>query len=148
MKFLPGQETKNYLEDIVYEKKQVHKHCVDLTVKKVYQVTGESSMDFGGSEFEPAEKKILKPKKKNDQDKYGWWNLKPGYYMFKYNELLTLAPGQKAIVQIHPNLLKSGGFHPTIIKENSGELNIPVIVNKKTNIKENARVSEVRIIEN
>jgi len=147
MKFLSGEEVKNFLQGLVYEKKQVHKHCVDLTVQKIYRLEGRGELDFGGSEYRTAEKKLIKPKKRDGGDRYGWWELKPGCYIFKFNELLTLAEGQKAVIQMHSRLMESGGCHFTLFTEDSGEIRVPVIVSGKVSVKENARVSEVRILE-
>ena len=147
MKFLSGEKVKNFMEDIICEKKQVHKHCVDLTVKKIYRLRSGASLDFGGSEYKAADKKPLKPVKTGKEDKYGWWKLTPGSYIFRYNELLTLAPGQKAVIQMHPRVSESGVCHTSCIKEESGEILMHVIVADETCLKENARVSEVRIME-
>ncbi len=147
MKFLSGKEAAQYLENIVYAKKQVHKYCVDLTVARIYKLTGGGSLDFGGGEYKESDKKVLKPKKKNVEDDYGWWNLDRGSYLVKFNERFTIAPGQKALVQSHPRFVKAGAVHPVLYTEASGEIVISVQILTRLNIKENARISELRIIE-
>ncbi|MGM0440994.1 MAG: dCTP deaminase [Elusimicrobiota bacterium] len=147
MRFLTGNEAANYLEDIVYEKKQVHKHCVDLTVGRLYKVTAGGELDFGGGEYSKGEKKPLKPRKKDPQDDYGWWEIEPGSYLVKLNERFTIAPVQKAFIQPHSRLLKAGATHPNLIIEESGEIVIPLNVLTELSIKENSRITEFRIIE-
>ncbi|MFC2062214.1 dCTP deaminase [Elusimicrobiota bacterium] len=147
MKYLTGSEIISLLENIVYEKTQVHEYSVDITVSEIYRISSGAELDFGGSEFKPAVKEKIEPVKKDTKDKYGWWELDEGYYQFKFNEILTLSDGQRAVIQPHPHLRESGAFHNTLAIEESGSIYMPVAVMEKTSIKENARTSEMRIWE-
>ncbi len=147
MKILKGKETAKFITDKVYAKKQEHKFYAELTVGRVYSISAGGEIDFGGSEYKKAEYKPLKPEKKSEEDEYGWWNLKKGIYLFKFNELLKLAEKQKALIQPNRRFIEAGGFHPLFITEESGEISVAVNVPSGIKVKENARTSEVRIWE-
>jgi deoxycytidine triphosphate deaminase len=147
MKYLTGYDIKGLLDNIISEKKQVQRTSFDLTAGTVYELNGSSRLDFGGSEYQQLDRVLLEPRKKNPEDQYGWWGLSHGLYLLKYNELITLQPNQRGIIQMHSRLLESGIIHPARIIEDVGELFMPINVLKKTNIKENARISELLIWE-
>ena len=145
MKFAHGYDIKYFMENLVDDKTQVHEHCIDLTVQEVYKLSGGYEIDFSGSEHTEAKKEKIEPVKKKDDDKHGWWDLDPGIYMFKYNEKLMLTADQRAIIQVHSFLMEGGAAHPTLIVEGGGDLFIPVTVFHDIKVKQNARVSEMRI---
>ncbi len=148
MGFLSNREVQNFLSDLIYAKKQVHKNCIDLTVKKIYKLKGGAKLDFGDSEYKEAPRDILKPELKEKDDDYGWWELEQGYYILKYNERLTIAPGQKAIITPHQRLIDSAAGQAARIYDKSGEItNNLIVMSEKISIKENARISRLFIFE-
>lgn len=148
MGFLIASQAEEFLADLVYAKKQVHKNSIDLTAKKIYKLAGGGKLDFGGSEYEKAPANILKPEFKDKDDNYGWWNLEKGFYIVKYNESLAISPTQKAIILPHERLVEAAASHPVSIYDKSGEIKSSLIVHEKLSIKENARISSLYIYEN
>ncbi|MHA1940286.1 MAG: hypothetical protein ACW97P_01015 [Candidatus Hodarchaeales archaeon] len=128
---------------LVYAGKQIENNFLDLTVNSVSSIKGVSALDFGGSEHRLTETGVITPVKENDP-KYGWWNLQKGVYSVVYNELLSNT-SYYAIVSPHERLLQSGGFHPTFIhidKEKPHKIvTILSVCTDKMRIKENARIS-------
>ncbi len=146
MRYLSGREAIKFLTDTVYEKKQVNKHTVDLTADCIYKIAPGARLDFGGGEFSPAPRRALKPKLNKPSDEYGWWQLKKGMYMVRYNEMLKIPPRHKAFIEPNLRLLKSGVIHPSVTIEESGEILLPLMCIEDTHIKENARISCLRMI--
>ncbi|MFH1415618.1 MAG: hypothetical protein ABIH89_05985 [Elusimicrobiota bacterium] len=144
MKFLSGEETANLLQDMISRKKQVGLFSVDLTVKSVYSMSGEASLDFGGSEYAEAFPELLEPVLRDTEDKYGWWTLEEGAYLFDFNERIDLSRTLMAVLQMHPRMLMTGAYIPLMILD-AAPKKIPLYVFKKVMIKQNARISEVRI---
>ena len=147
MKFSHGFDIKYFMSELVDDKIQVHEHCVDLTVKEIFRLSGGYEIDFSGNEHMTASKEKIEPEKRNKDDKYGWWTLEPGIYMFQYNEQLMMSGTQRAIIQVHSHLMEGGASHPTIVVEQTGDLFVPVTVFHDFKIKQNARVSEIRILQ-
>lgn len=129
----------NSIENIIHEKTQVHKQRIDLTINKVYALKNRGSLDFGGSEFKKSELKEINSEKKDEDEKYGWWNLSQGSYIVQFNETLIKNYG---IVQSLPRLLKTGCFIPMqIIEENDKIQSVLIVGPEGVNIKENARIA-------
>ncbi len=139
----------NSVSNIISQKKQVDAPFIDLTLKKLFRVKSGGELDFGGSEFKPGNLEPCIPVKRQPEDAYGWWELHEGYYLFEYNEQLTLSDDQLAWIQPHPHLLASGCFHPTLTITHIDEnLKIPFWVPKiGVRIKQNARISRILIME-
>ncbi len=152
MKYLVGgQIFDDCIREAVYRDTQVEEESVALTAGGVSRLTGAGELDFGGDEYRPADREELEPELRNEEDKYGWWELSPGGYLLQLNEKPELPPRAGAIIQPHEHLLAGGGYHPTLwLSENSSneELILPLRVNEPgLNIKENARVSQLLIME-
>ncbi|MDA3792888.1 MAG: hypothetical protein PF545_04430 [Elusimicrobia bacterium] len=147
MRFLSGSSAEQFLSDLVYSKKQVHKNCIDITAKKIYKLKGGAKLDFGGSEYKEAPKDIITPELKDKEDKYGWWELERDYYLVKYNERLTIAPGQKAVLLPHKRLINAAASQAVRIYDKSGEIINNLVVSENISIKENARLSRLFIVE-
>ncbi|HKK27514.1 MAG TPA: deoxycytidine triphosphate deaminase [Gemmatimonadota bacterium] len=121
---------------------------VDLTVTYVARVASEGRLDFGGSEFEPAEREVLSPELASPDDTYGWWNLEPGSYVIEYNESLELGPGAVAAIHPLPRLLRAGASHPTfMVATDRDPVETLITVGEQgCRIKENARVSRLVVM--
>lgn len=147
-KAIPGEEAARFLRGMINSGKQVQKNCVDLTCKQVYILEGPGSLDFGGSEFEMAAKKKHPKVKRRAEDKYGWWELGGGMYVFEYNEELELPVGKMAIVYPRAELLGNEASHPTMVL-NGGEPLPAMCLHvgpPGLRIKENARISRLAVI--
>ena len=137
------------LENLVYEKTQVHSRSVDLTVKSISRITAAGSLDFGGSEFSPGERDVCVPKKIDPADKYGWWFLAAGDYLVEYNEKLLLPADHVAVIQPHERLMESGVTHGTRFITERGEKLVSLMqaTQPDVRIKENARISKLIVLQ-
>ena len=143
MRFLRTKELEESWKNLIYPPKQLVGVSLDLTVKKIYSIKKQGTLDFGGSEYQPADLEPLSPKIEDDP-KYGWWNLSRGTYIVEYNENL-LKSECLAIVYPNQRLLHTGCCHPTFIvdpSKNSQPLQgLLSVDNQGIRIKENARIS-------
>lgn len=143
-------ELKNILQNIIHEPTQFpeDKNLAFLTVGRVGRLKKPGALDFGGSEYAEAEVEWLEPELQAKDDKYGWWNLEPGTYQVEFNEGVSLSENSGVLLQIWDQALKAGVSHPTeVITDSESPLFTLVRVgNAGIRIKENARLSEVRLI--
>ena len=147
MQLMSGNEIKKHVSNMVHEQTQVKEHCVDLTVKHIFHLTGKGAVDFGGSEHIIRPQKELPPQKKEPEDEYGWWYLTGGTYQIQFNESLELG-GLVGIISPNSRLLNSGAYHaPRIITGNMTVVEIHMTLGSQgLDIKENARVSSLSIL--
>ncbi len=149
MGLLSGEDVLGFLENLTYDKTQLQKGGVDLTVKEIYVLESPGSLDFGGSELELGDRSKAVLEKRNSEDKYGWWNLSAGQYLLEFNERLSLPLGAVALVRPRTELLGNGSFHPVLVL--TSDENLPLVplsvgaVGLK--IKQNARVSRLFVFE-
>ena len=148
MNNLTGEESQSYLEDLVYAKTQVRTRWVDLTVSEIHHFKSRGSLDFGGSEYRPAETIRLVPHRLKDEDKYGWWELSEGTYLIKYNEkLVKFSDDELAQVLPHPRLLAAGGSHSAaLFARGETLLTVLSVPPEGMALKQNCRVSKLTII--
>lgn len=148
MQLLTSAELSDHLQNIVHEDTQLHETRIDLTVDEVSKLKQAGSLDFGGSEFEPAKADIIKPRKKNEDDDYGWWNLEAGSYKARFNEELSLNEKMLALMNLHYHARQAGIVANTQLIGYSGSLemlfNVPEV---GCNIKENARFATLYLFE-
>ncbi|MHA1214186.1 MAG: hypothetical protein ACTSR2_08240 [Candidatus Hodarchaeales archaeon] len=131
-----------FWQNIIYEPKQLRDNILDLTVKSIYNITTQGSIDFGGSEYVPSRLDKIPPKKESDP-KYSWWTLSKGSYIIEFNEI-PKATDILVIIFPHQRLLALGCYHPSFIAEpmNNGKLQTILLVSHNgVRIKENARIS-------
>jgi hypothetical protein len=151
MSFLVFEDLKQEISDIIHEDTQQHGNHIDLTVKEVFRVTGAGSLDFGGSEFNPATSEKITPEKQKQDDDYGWWKLGQGPYKIIFNETLNLKEDHTAIISPHTHARKAGLISDSFIipsGENEDDLSMNITISEAgCNIKENARIAELRILE-
>ncbi|MEF8880118.1 MAG: dCTP deaminase [Candidatus Thermoplasmatota archaeon] len=130
---------ENNIKDIVHEDTQRHEKTVDLTLNKVMKIKNRGSLDFGGSEYQPSDTEEIPPKKKTEDDKYGWWRLDEGIYLVEYNEKINRG---NVWIQPHSRLIKTGAYTPGRIIEEEGKITGLLIVGDNgVDIKENARIA-------
>ncbi len=146
--FVPESEAADRIKNLIHEDTQTGENKVYLTVKQIYSLDGKGSLDFGGSELNLAKRKPLLPKKKLTEDKYGWWNLNQGIYLVEFNERMELKEKEIAILESRQELLQNGCFHPLRIMTPQEKLSfMPLNVGYQgINIKQNARISVLRIV--
>lgn len=150
VKILNPADFPDLIHDFISFKKQsASPPFFDLTVKKLRRVKTGGSLDFGGSEFAPGRLDTCLPVKQQPEDAYGWWKLHEGYYLVEFNEHTTFGEHRICQVQAHPNLLLSGGSHPTLLVATiDQDFLIPLWVPKfGLQLKQNARISRMIIYE-
>jgi deoxycytidine triphosphate deaminase len=149
MAILDTQTTRERVRDLVHFDTQESAVGLDLTVDAVARVTGRGALDFGGSEFRPADREFLEPELADSGDDYGWWELEAGSYVVRYNEALDAGAGTVGVVHPLPRLQQAGAFHPAFIAE-PGEAPLETLVSvcgPGCRIKENSRVSRLVLVE-
>lgn len=142
-----GNEVLKRIQDIVHGDTQVQSSRVDLTVNTVFEITGGGALDFGGSEFEPAETERVATEKKHPDDDYGWWHLEPGTYLIEYNE--TLQPGENPLL-LTPlqRLIQAGASHASqVVTEDEDPVQTLLEVGDGgCHLKENCRVTGTYVL--
>lgn len=136
----------DYVRNMIHEETQLHDEKVDLTVSKIYKIASPGRIDFGGGELKNCTKDPYPTEKRDEEDKYRWWNLKEGQYLIEYNEKLEDLENREALIQTRGEVLSQGVFHPTLRVSELQEIPIS-ICNGGIKIKENARVSTIVKIE-
>ena len=148
-RILDDDGTRAVLHDLVHLDTQRAAVGLDLTVAAVYRVTGPGSLDFGGSEEEAADREEVLPRRRRTDDAYGWWELRAGRYVIRYNESLELADGQIAQILPLERLLRAGSHHPTFVVDGPRETleTLLVVGEAGCDLKENCRMSRVVVSE-
>ncbi|MEQ8523794.1 dCTP deaminase [Gracilimonas sp.] len=150
MTFLPSGNWLDNISNVIYAETQQHEHHFDLTVNEIHKITGAGTLDFGGSEFKPATTEKLNPEKQKADDDYGWWKLREGPYKIIFNESLNDLDNKVALISPHPHLREAGVVADTYLittDKESGIFSINITISEAgCNIKENARVAELRVI--
>lgn len=149
MFLLEAEELLDHTNNIVHEKTQKQSRHLDLTVSGIYRYTGSGSLDFGGSEFEPANTERIDPVKQSKNDDYGWWILKEASYKAVFNESLSNLEDTLVAITPHSHALQAGIVANTLLLSadkdlDSLSLNFRVPL-AGCNIKENARFATLHI---
>ncbi len=140
----PGNKIEKILDGIIHSETQISENSMDLTVSKIYKPRSKGRVDFGGGEREDAKTKEIKPVIKDPENDYGWWDLKPGDYLLKYNE--SLRNNKLCFIEPLPRITKNFATHPSYFTKNLGPMLLHV-GSKGISIKENSRVSKVLVFE-
>lgn len=150
MFLLESGEIFEHVNHIIHEDTQQQQLSIDLTVNKVFKFTRSGSLDFGGSEFEPAVNEIIKPVKQSPSDDYGWWNLKEGIYKAEFNENLENVGDMLLAVSPHDHVAAAGLTANTRLYSPDHKLeqltmnfHVPMA---GCNIKENARMAKLHVM--
>lgn len=133
------------INNLVHQDTQQQEFSLDLTLAEIQNFMGPGSLDFGGSEFTPASTQTIEPKKKNPDDKYGWWKLSGGVYRAVCNESFTLLEDQAIFIVPHKHALDAGVMvHTAIAEQNVNRNPVMLLIHVPgagCNIKENARIA-------
>jgi dUTP pyrophosphatase len=122
----------------------------DLTAGSVSEFVDSGALDFSNKErFIPQTKEICL-KKKDPQDKFGWWNLKRGAYKVRTNENLNLPNDLVVVASSRSSLLRMGAFTQTAVWDAGfrGRSEFVLVVENPQGIrlKQNARVVQAIFI--
>lgn len=148
-RILDSDDTRSQLQGILHLATQQAAVGLDLTVGHLFRISGPGSLDFGGSELQAARREPLKPRRRNEEDDYGWWELEPGSYIIRYNEAVVLE--EREIAQVLPleRLLLAGASHPAFLVDGSRDAlqALLVVGGAGCHLKENCRVSRLILME-
>ena len=92
---------------------QLSPNGFDLTVGSVFEFIGSGALDFSNKERVVPQTKEVLLRKRNSQDKFGWWNLKRGAYKIRTNEAIHLSADLVGIAFPRSSLLRVGAFTHT-----------------------------------
>lgn len=152
MILLKSDELSDHLDSIIHQETQQHKNHYDLTVNEIHKVTEAGSLDFGGSEFQPADTQRIDPQKKDEDDDYGWWHLPKGTYKAVMNETLKEFEDTIALLSPHAHAQQAGIITNNVIlssEEEGHSITVNFTVPKAgCNIKENARFAVLYLLAN
>lgn len=149
MNILQSDELTDHLESIIHKETQQHDNHFDLSVAEIYQFTEAGSLDFGGSEFQPAQKRLVEPQKEDKNDDYGWWHLRRGSYLAIMNEEIKDFRGKIALLAPHSHAQKTGIIANTNILSARNEQKLTMnfrVPEAGCNIKENARFAVLYLL--
>jgi len=129
-----------YLEDTIYEGKQVADEGVHLTAGQILAPRGAGDTDFGGDEHRASDLQVVHPEKRNEDDDYGWWELDGGHYRVVFNESLQDCP-VTLLLTANSRILECGCSLASCVPA-EGELATTLTVpDCGVGIKENARIA-------
>jgi deoxycytidine triphosphate deaminase len=142
-----GRDLATHLDGIILEKFQVHRYCVDLTVRNIFEVDPIGRVDFGGGEYTPAGRIEITPRPERTEDAYLWWTLARGCYFVEFNETLKLNESEIAILEPDERLMRAGGTHsPAFFRGNASPIETLLVVDVlRLQIKKNARIARLRL---
>ena len=131
-----------HIKEAIDYKEQTQINGFDLSVKEIFSFKGEGAIDFDNS------KRVLPeyiPLKLINNE---YWTLNPGYYVIRYNEVVTVPLNAIGIIQPRSTLLRMGG---TIIgawwdSGYSGRGQGMLIVGHPIKLYKNARVAQIVFI--
>ena len=149
MRIFDADATSERVQGLVHLDTQRAAAGLDLTVDEVARLTGPGALDFGGSEFEPADLTTLDPELASPGDDYGWWELAAGTYAIRYNEALALDDGQVGIIHPLPRLQRAGASHGSFVVDGAEDPveTLLTVGQGGCRLKENCRVSRLLVVE-
>lgn len=150
MNWIDGETVfEEYLSETLHGDTQIESSAVSLTAGAIYNPTEPGDLDFGGSEFQLADRDPVPAKKRNEDDDYGWWELPGGNWILELNENITYSGPFSAVLHPHDHLTWNGASHPTLwLSDDEADMRLLVpltVPDSGINIKENARVSTLRV---
>lgn len=147
MQLVTGREAVQRVRNLISDKHQVHAYAVELTAKCIFGLNPTGEVDFGGSEYIPAQPAPLPTHQKHSQDRYQWWTLVHGAYQVEFNETLELADDEIALLEPHERLLRVGAEHPVqFLRGKLAPLTTLLTVGcARLQVKQNARLATLRV---
>ena len=141
---------KNLIGEYINLDKQLTPNGFDLSVSKVFEFDSAGDLDFSNSERVVPQGKELIPKKRKEEDKYGWWYLPKGAYKIRTNETVNLPNNLAALGFTRTSLLRMGVLTQNGIWDagfkGKGEFILVVSNSHGINIKQNARVIQLMFL--
>src|SRR3990167_10348331 len=85
MQLVSGKEALQRVRNLIKAELQTHAYAVELTAKQLYSMNPTGAVDFGGSEYVPAEPHPVPSHQKHSQDRYQGGTLVHGAYLVEFN---------------------------------------------------------------
>ncbi len=130
------------ISDAIDMKKQSQVNGFDLSVKEILTFKGDGAIDFDNSkrvlpEYEPVE--LINGE---------YWDLKSGYYVIRYNEVVSVPLNAVGILQPRSTLLRMGGTMIGAYWDSgySGRGQGMMVVGHPMKVYKNARVAQIVFI--
>jgi len=101
-------EKEKLIEGYMNLDTQVTQNGFDVTIQSIQKHTSKGAVDFSNNERVLTEVEDIEPLKQNADDKYGWWDLAPGVYKIRTNEVFNMPKNLVAIGQTRSTLLRNG----------------------------------------
>jgi len=140
-------EERDLVENYPHLETQIQPNGFDITVDKIFKFSEGGKLDFSNSEREIPECEEIEPEKKDEDDKYGWWDLEAGAYKVKTNERVNLPEDLSALGFPRSSLLRMGALVQQAVWDagfsGTGEFILLVENQDGVEIKENARVAQL-----
>ena len=138
---------QNLIQGFINLDVQLTPNGFDLTAGNIFNFNASGALDFSNKEREVPEGKEILPKKRNAQDKFGWWNLKKEAYKVRTNEVINLPLDLIAIVFSRTSLLRMGAFtqHGVWDAGFKGKSEFILVIEnpKGIRLKQNARIAQL-----
>lgn len=135
------------IENYINLDEQLTSNGFDLTVGSIFEFTVSGALDFSNKERLVPEAKEILPRKKNPEDKFGWWNLKKGTYKIRTNETVNLPLDLVALAFSRTSLLRMGAFTQHGVWDagfkGKGEFILVVENPQGLSIKQNSRIAQL-----
>ncbi|MFH1519847.1 MAG: deoxyuridine 5'-triphosphate nucleotidohydrolase [Candidatus Omnitrophota bacterium] len=141
---------KGLVEEYINLDQQLTPNGFDLTVGKIFEFDSAGALDFSNSQRVIPQGKEFMPKKRCQEDKYGWWELSPGAYKARTNEVVNLPNNLAALGFSRTSLLRMGAFTQNGIWDagfkGRGEFILVVSNSQGVSVKQNARLVQLMFI--
>jgi len=138
------QASPPLIEGLIDAQVQVQPAGVDLTVREVYEFTSCGSIDFTNEE------RVLSDLRPVPFSPDGWARLRPGAYLIRYNEVVSVPLDVVAVGRPRSSLLRMGAFVVTAVWDpgyRGRGVSLLIVANPHgVRIKRNARVVQLLFI--
>lgn len=138
---------RNLIKNYINLDKQLTPNGFDLTVEAIFEFSSWGALDFSNSQRVVPQGRSILPKKAKPEDKFGWWELKPGGYKVRTNEVINLPLNLIALAYPRTSLLRMGAFVQNGVWDagfkGKGEFILVVENSYGVRIKENARIVQL-----
>lgn len=139
------------IEGFINLDKQLTPNGIDLTVAAIEKFINPGALDFSNKERIIPETRPITAQKEKEEDRYGWWNLSPGAYKVKSNEVVNLPNNLTALAFSRTSLLRMGCFAVNGVWDagfsGRGEFILSVQNSEGVKIKENSRLIQLLFLE-
>jgi len=140
-------QENNLVGEYIDLKTQLTPNGFDLTCCRIFAFDASGALDFSNKERKVPECREIFPQKESSHDEFGWWQLPPGTYKIKTNEVVSLPDNLIALAFSRTSLLRMGAFTQHGVWDagfkGKGEFVLYVGNPSGIRIKQNSRVAQL-----